>query len=216
MQSVEWPSGKNYAYVVCASIDEARGALAAMRGAPLGGQDRRLRIDFADMSHIGMNFDLPRNGRGAGRDADVTSAGRRDHDSATEHRSDDSRHRHEDDRLHLASSADRTDHRTTNASDSAVLDAASIGELAGQLPIVWTGRLMLKNSAFAIKLHLVEGDTRLVDSLLRDPTTPERTPLKITQRLRMDESKISEVRRRVTLAGPTGYCIMLALSLIHI
>lgn len=211
VQSVEWPPGKNYAYIVCASIDEARSALASMRGAPLGGQDRRLRVDFADLSHIGMNFDLPRNGRAAGRDSDVASASRKDHDLATEQRSDDSRRRYEDDaRSNRLSAGDRSsglDYRTT---DAPVLGATNIDELAVQLPVVWSGRLMLKNSAFAIKLHLIEGETRLVDSLLRDPAASGRTSLKITQRLRLDESKISEVRRRVSLAGPTGYCVMLA------
>jgi len=206
VQYTEWPAGKNYAYVVCASVDEARNALAALRGAPLGGQDRRLRIDFADVNHVHMNFDQPRDGRAAGRESDPSSAGHRD---PVEHRLDDGRRRQEDERLHLTSSADRSDRRTTDASYGAVLDAVSISDLARQLPVVWSGRLMLKSSAFAIKLHLVKGDTRLVDSLLRDPTAPERTSLKITQRLRMDESKISEVRRRITLAGPTGYCIML-------
>ena len=215
VQHVDWPAGKNYAYVVCASIDEARSVLVAMRGAPLGGQDRRLRIDFADVSHIGMNFDLPRNGRAPGRDA----ASHRDQDLATEHRPDDGRRRHDEDgwsgKQQHSSSTDHghltSDHRTRDGSDGAVLDATSISELAGQLPVVWSGRMMLKNSSFAVRLHLVEGEARLVDSLLHDPTSTERTSLKITQRLRLDESKISEVRRRVTLAGPTGCCIMLAL-----
>lgn len=186
VQQVDWPTGKNYAYIAFASVEEAHSALSSMRGAPLGGQDRRLRIDFADASRI--KLDPARNGQaapGARRDQDLTA--------------EDSRHRHDD-----------HEYRTADASDSAVLAATSITELAGQLPVVWTGRLMLKNSAFAIKLHLVEGSTRLVDSLLRDPTTADRTSLKITQRLRLDESKISEVRRRVTLAGPAGCCTMLA------
>ena len=219
VQHVAWPAGKNYAYVVCASVDEARAALASMRGAPLGGQDRRLRIDFADLSHIDMNFDVPRNGRAATRDSDHVSASRRDQNPAGEHRSEDSRHRHDDDawssRQQPSSSADRghltSDYRTTDVGDCAAIEGAtSIGELAAQLPVVWSGRLMLKNSAFAIKLHHVEGEARLVDSLLHNPATSERTSLKITQRLRLDESKISEVRRRVTLAGPAGCCVMLA------
>jgi len=214
VQHVVWPAGKNYAYVVCASIDEARSALTLLRGAPLGGQDRRLRIDFADVTHIDMNFDLPRNGRAG--EPDHTSASRRDQDAAGEHQVDDSRRRHEDDEWtsRHSSSADRghstTDYRTTDTTDGAILDATSIGELAGQLPVIWSGRMMLKNSAFAIRLHLVEGSTRLADSLLHDPTTTERMSLKITQRLRLDEMKISEVRRRVTLAGPSGCCVMLA------
>jgi len=207
VQHVVWPPGKNYAYVVCANVEEARTALASMRGAPLGGQDRRLRIDFADINHIDMNFDLPRNGRAAIGDSDNTSVSHRDQDSEQRQPEDDTWNS----RRQRSSSADRgnltSDHRTTN---DAVLIATSIDELAGQLPVVWNGRLMLKNSAFAIRLHLVEGPTQLVDSLLHNPASTERTSLKITQRLRLDESKISEVRRRVSLVGSSGSCVMLA------
>jgi len=214
VKHVEWPAGQNYAYVVFTCIEDAQSALLSLRGAPLGGQDRRLRIDFADVTHIGMNFDVPRNGRASGRDSDAASGSRRDQQPAAEdswrqHDNDawSSRPQHlsSDDRAHLSS-----DHRTTDVGDSMVLNATSITELAGQLPVVWSGNLMLKNSAFAVRLHLIEGESRLVDSLLHDPTTTERTSLKITQRLRLDESKISEVRRRITLAGPPGCCVMLA------
>jgi RNA-binding protein 15 len=71
--------------------------------------------------------------------------------------------------------------------------------------------MMLKNSAFATRLHLVDGDVRLVDALMRDPSTTERTSLKITQRLRLDEPKLAEVRRRVSLAGPGGCSVLLAM-----
>jgi len=203
---VEWPAGQNYAYVVFECIEDAQSALASLRGAPLGGQDRRLRIDFADVAHIGMKFDVPPNGRAPGREPDAASGSRRDLQLAA----DDGWRRHDNDAWSSRSQHPApyltSDHRTTDASG-----VTSISELAGQLPVVWIGRLMLKNSAFAVKLHLVEGETRLVDSLLRDPTTTERTSLKITQRLRLDESKIGEVRRRVSLAGPPGWCLMLAM-----
>ena len=206
VQHVDWPVGKNYAFVVFASIDEARGALAAMRGAPLGGQDRRLRVDFGDVAHIGMNFDVPRNGREG-----EPSGNRRDQDLVAEYRGDDGRH---DDgawsgRLQHPPPVDhvRSDHQTA---DYPIQDVISIAELAGRLPVSWTGHIILKNSAFAVRLHLVEGDARLLESLLRDSAACERTSLKITQRLRLDDAKITEVRRRVALAGPTGCCVMLA------
>lgn len=63
VQRVEWPPGMNYAYVQFASTDEARNAMNMMRGAPLGGQDRRLRIDFADITQITSPHNVPRNGR---------------------------------------------------------------------------------------------------------------------------------------------------------
>ncbi|XP_064605410.1 RNA-binding protein spenito-like [Liolophura sinensis] len=49
---IEWPHGKNYAYVLYDSIDAAQAACQDMRGFPLGGADRRLRVDFADITHI--------------------------------------------------------------------------------------------------------------------------------------------------------------------
>ena len=49
---IEWPHGKNYAYVVYDNIDAATAACTGMRGFPLGGTDRKLRVDFADVSHI--------------------------------------------------------------------------------------------------------------------------------------------------------------------
>ena len=212
VKHVEWPAGQNYAYVVFECIEDAQSALTSLRGAPLGGQERRLRIDFADVAHIGVTFDVPRNGRTTGRESDAASGSRRDQPPAAE----DSWRRHDSDawsgRPQPSSSDDRanssSERRTTDMSD--VHNATSITELGRRLRVVWSGRLMLKNSAFAVKLLLIEGESQLVDSLLRDPTTTERTSLKITQRLRLDESKIQEVRRRVSLAGPPGCCMMLA------
>lgn len=52
IHKIEWPHGKNYAYVLYDNLDAAQAACQEMRGFPLGGQDRRLRVDFADASHI--------------------------------------------------------------------------------------------------------------------------------------------------------------------
>ena len=51
---IEWPHGKNYAYVVYDNVDAAQAALNEMRGFPLGGKDRKIRVDFADPSHVGV------------------------------------------------------------------------------------------------------------------------------------------------------------------
>ncbi|XP_064631958.1 RNA-binding protein spenito-like [Lineus longissimus] len=49
---IEWPHGKSYAYVLYDSIDAASAACKEMRGFPLGGPDRRLRVDFAEPDSI--------------------------------------------------------------------------------------------------------------------------------------------------------------------
>ncbi|KAK6176540.1 hypothetical protein SNE40_014806 [Patella caerulea] len=51
---IEWPQSKSYAYVLYDSIDAAQAACQDMRGVQLGGQSKRLRVDFADVSHIGL------------------------------------------------------------------------------------------------------------------------------------------------------------------
>jgi len=212
VQRVEWPPGMNYAYVQFASTDEARNAMNMMRGAPLGGQDRRVRIDFADITQITSPHNVPRNGR-----IDPPMPPGRPWPPEPEL---DRRNVYEDHHRHSS----RTDFRRSPSPDRRrsgsdrrpaepeILDATSMLELASQVPVVWSGTLMLKNSAFATRLHLVDGDVRLVDALMRDPSTTERTSLKITQRLRLDDSKLGEVRRRISLAGPSGCAILLALA----
>jgi RNA-binding protein 15 len=59
IQHIEWPRNKNFAYVVYDSIDAAQAATQQMRGCPLGGPDRRLRLDFGEKDHIGRSHSLP-------------------------------------------------------------------------------------------------------------------------------------------------------------
>ncbi|CAL1531711.1 unnamed protein product [Lymnaea stagnalis] len=59
IQHIEWPRNKNFAYVVYDSIDAAQAACQQMRGYPLGGPDRRLRLDFGEKEHISRSHSLP-------------------------------------------------------------------------------------------------------------------------------------------------------------
>ena len=59
IQHIEWPRNKNFAYVVYESIDAAQAACQAMRGCPLGGPDRRLRLDFGEKEHISRSHSMP-------------------------------------------------------------------------------------------------------------------------------------------------------------
>ena len=86
----------------------------------------------------------------------------------------------------------------------------NIVDLAKCLPVVWSGALVLKNSAFAARMHIVSGAVNLVDTLMRDTTTTEMPVLRITQRLRLDQPKLEEVGRRVLTCGPNGHSVLLA------
>ncbi len=88
----------------------------------------------------------------------------------------------------------------------------SVTDLAKCLPAVWSGALLLKKKVFSARMHLVSGDVRIVDTLMRDPTSTEMPLLKITQRLHLEQSKLDEVRRRVTACGPHGHSVLLAVG----
>ena len=54
---IEWPQGKNFAYVLYDNVDAATAACQEMRGFPLGGPDHCLCVDFSDPNHLQMAFD---------------------------------------------------------------------------------------------------------------------------------------------------------------
>lgn len=82
---------------------------------------------------------------------------------------------------------------------------------SGKLSLAWHGMLLLKNSNFPANMHLLEGDHSVASDLLVDGATGRQvSELKITQRLRLDQPKLDEVSRRIKVAGPGGYAILLA------
>jgi RNA-binding protein 15 len=109
-----------------------------------------------------------------------------------------------------------------------------LSELVKCCPSAWTGALILKNSAFPTKMLLCSGDVSLVDLLMKTTTAaasasdpPQRHPsssspptssegsaavplLRITQRLRLDPTKLDDVTRRISAAGSPGHCMLLA------
>lgn len=107
----------------------------------------------------------------------------------------------------------KADTKRTSKVVSEKLDPESVDSLDCVIkiqPVVWCGALVLKNSAFATKMHLVSGDVHLVDTLMRDQSSTELPVLKITQRLRLDQPKLEEVGRRVTVSGTGGHAVLLA------
>lgn len=286
---IEWPHGKSYAYVLFDSVDAAVAANAEMRGTGLGGPDKRIRVDYADESH--MPSKLKRSPRTSRSESDAKSRSRRsesnnrddgakdrisraereysgsnskseqpdgekyrsknDYDQnsvgsdrkrtsakANDERSyksnpgSDRGHSRDkelerepaDKRRRTASPSsvknardqklsDSERNRTTSANSDVLLkvdEASNIDQLSKSLQVVWNGVLVLKNSAFPAKMHLVSGDVHLVDTLMRDTSSTELPLLKITQRLRLDPPKLEEVGRRVESSGP-GHAVLLAM-----
>ncbi|KAM6295046.1 RNA-binding protein 15 [Aegotheles albertisi] len=90
-------------------------------------------------------------------------------------------------------------------------DGAAQAGAAPKLCLAWQGMLLLKNSNFPSNMHLLQGDLGVASSLLVEGATGGKVAqLKITQRLRLDQPKLDEVNRRIKVAGPHGYAILLA------
>ncbi|KAF7670183.1 hypothetical protein LDENG_00068140 [Lucifuga dentata] len=51
IRTIDYRKGEAWAYIQYESLDAAQAACAHMRGFPLGGPDRRLRVDFAETEH---------------------------------------------------------------------------------------------------------------------------------------------------------------------
>ncbi|XP_063300449.1 RNA-binding protein 15 [Pelobates fuscus] len=80
-----------------------------------------------------------------------------------------------------------------------------------KLCLAWQGMLLLKNSNFPSNMHLLQGNLGVATSLLVEGTSGGKVAqLKITQRLRLDQPKLDEVTRRIKVAGPNGFAILLA------
>ena len=97
-----------------------------------------------------------------------------------------------------------------NKTDSAHLE--SLADMAKFYPIAWRGSLVLKNTGFPTRMHLVGGDPSVAEHLLRGKEgRDENSALRITQRLRLEQPRLEEVNKRISMAGPSGHCTLLAL-----
>lgn len=97
-------------------------------------------------------------------------------------------------------------------------NAVSVGtetlqDLVKRFAVAWRGALILKNSAFPVRMHFIGGNPEVADSLLRSDgsASSQSSVLRITQRLRLDQPKLEEVTRRINSAGASGHCLLLAL-----
>lgn len=88
----------------------------------------------------------------------------------------------------------------------------TLSDMTKVYPVVWHGNLVLKNTGFPTRMLLIGGDPAVAELLLRckDPKD-DSDSLRITQRLRLEPPRLEEVNKRMSSAGPSGHCILLAL-----
>lgn len=86
--------------------------------------------------------------------------------------------------------------------------ARTLLEVARKCTTNWSGALILKSSLFPAKFHLTDGDTDIVDGLMKDEDG--KPHLRITQRLRLDQPKLEDVQKRISTSS--SHAIFLGLA----
>ncbi|XP_060536535.1 RNA-binding protein spenito [Cylas formicarius] len=242
IKKIEYGKGENQAYILYDSIDAAQAAVKEMRGFPLGGPDRRLRTDFADVTpgvayrpkppysdvadefrRLDYEYDYDRAyGAGAYRDRlayPERRAGSRGPYRYPEDQEEWARAREGEFPRRSGSRVDRSRSRSPRRSPDSDSDSGSrragllassrtLPEVARKCTTVWQGALILKNSLFPAKFHLMDGDTDIVESLMKDEDGKHQ--LRITQRLRLDQPKLEDVQKRIQSAS--SHAIFLGLA----
>lgn len=225
IQKIDYNSGMDEAFIQYESIDAAQAAVNEMRGFALGGSDHRIRMDFADVDNMppprgyqGSDYDpnIARASRGArgGRGGGFFRGGGRGDFGGGRPYNEDWGKRPGDDLDGPPSRMRKMDTRSPDLEENglrrdAASGAKSITELAKRLNTVWEGGLLLKNSLFPTKLLLTEGEIDVVETLMKDEDG--RHNLKITQRLRLDQTKLEDVSKRIS--SSSSHAIFLGLPL---
>ncbi|XP_003747839.1 RNA-binding protein spenito [Galendromus occidentalis] len=237
IRKVDFVKGESHAYIQYDSIDAAQAACQEMRGFALGGPDKRLRLDFADPDTYafgsGSGGGGYPNGASPGEDGGGGGSYRASRRAPPEdssfysreegeysngrkrpHTPDNGDAKYSKYRRGSTSPSDGRRHPSFSPKDlnidkeriSIADSVSSILDLAKCCPVAWNGSLILKSSSFSTKMHLCSGDSALVDQLIKTQC------LRITQRLRLDQSKLEDVQKRVTNAGADGSCILLTMA----
>ncbi|VVC97014.1 RNA-binding protein spenito [Leptidea sinapis] len=257
IKKIEYEKGEPHAYILYDSIDAAQAAVKEMRGFPLGGPDRRLRIDFADVGNGGSFRPKPYAAPPTGEDGRVVEGyegyegswdeygygayrGRGGHrgrgrgmyrgvyHGTGDYRDEEWRRPPESDfesRVRRSGSrepgVDRSRsrsirHRSPDSdsdgsprrSSGMLASARTLPEVVRKATTIWNGALILKNSLFPTKFHLTDGDSEIIDSLMKDEDG--RNQLRITQRLRLDQPKLDDVQKRI--ATSSSHAIFLGVA----
>lgn len=283
IRKIDYVKNDGHAYIQYDTIDAAQAACSAMRGFPLGGADKRLRVDYADVAVAAVSTTAGsaagaspsrvegggsptsaggaaaaaanNNNNGSGNDNGEFWRGEGGERWTKGYPGSPKRRRTEAPNSQLEEGEEPPE--TANGSSAAAdlgggggssspnsqLDklllsngkmevtisegVSSIAELIKCCPDVWLGGLALKTSACSTRLYFCHGDASLLARLRESAAGalgPDCSPLlRITQRLRMEPSKLEDVSRRLsainhpsssssssTAGPPTGFCIMIA------
>ena len=215
MGEIVYEKGDTMATIQYESIDAACAAVNEMRGFPLGGTDKRIRIDYHDVE------DMPqlRGYQGSDYDPNIARRGRGTYPGPG--RGGGGHHRggyggrgggHDDWGKRPGEYLDGPPNRIRKVQSRSpegrdgMVSARSITDLSKRIERSWEGGLILKNSLFPTKLLLTEGDQGVVRQLMRDEN--DQPYLKITQRLRLDQAKLDDVSRRIS--SSTSHAVFLA------
>ncbi|XP_034724903.1 putative RNA-binding protein 15B [Etheostoma cragini] len=121
-------------------------------------------------------------------------------------------HHHRGEVITAVSPAAQADATHTSSSPPGTLSEFA----QASLPKTWHGFFALKNSSFPTELYLLEGGAAFFGAVMRDTlrlqSQNQPGQLKIAQRLRMDQTRLDEVTRRIKLGRPDGFAILLALQ----
>lgn len=83
----------------------------------------------------------------------------------------------------------------------------TLPEVARKSLATWQGALILKSSLFPAKFHITDGDSDIIEGLMKDEDGKHH--LRITQRLRLDQPKLEDVQKRIQTS--TSHAIFLGL-----
>lgn len=268
IKKIDYMKGDSNAYILYDSIDAAQAAVKEMRGFPLGGPDRRLRVDFADVTpgfgfkqrpypdetaefrprpldyesaYLGTDeFAYDRNfrgtrgtaawherrggSRGAYRGSSAYPDGAYPRDDPEwnnrrlppelEYETPRGLRRSLSREPGVDRSRSRSPRRRTIDSDSEgsrpgmLSSSRTLSDVARKSVAHWQGALIFKNFLTPAKFHLTDGDTDIIESLMKDEEGKHM--LRITQRLRLDQPKLDGVSKRIQTSS--SHAIFLGLA----
>ncbi|KAK4309504.1 hypothetical protein Pmani_018856 [Petrolisthes manimaculis] len=253
IKKIEYVKGENHAYILYESLDAAQAAVKEMRGSPLGGPDKRLRTDFAEVNpppgtfppgfkkdfegeyreewstgrggayeDYGSDYGTGYGGGGVGGGGSGGGGGGgggggrgrgrgRGWQGRGGHRGGyHGEYQRGDYRDYDGASEGDHSTRSPEAGDGSsgnnLAGARTLADVARKTTTSWQGSLILKNSSFGTKMHLIEGDNEVAEMMQDEEGRPL---LRITQRLRLDQSRLDDVSRRIS--APSTATILLSL-----
>ncbi|KGL84141.1 Putative RNA-binding protein 15B [Tinamus guttatus] len=231
IRTIDYVKGDSFAYIQYESLDAAQAACAQMRGFPLGGPERRLRVDFAKAEEtrypqqyqpapLPVHYELLADGYSperARKENHTTECGAEKEQSNSlqnnRHAAEEKPHREAADAPQPKKRDSERNHRTGESESKSHEEPKSetkklknLSEYAQTLQLAWNGLLVLKNSCFPTSMHILEGDLGVINGLLKDHSSGGKlTQLKIAQRLRLSAAAVEPGLQRRLLRNLVSY-----------